>query len=83
MGEFQNIVRIDKKRAPMRRKRKNGADRDRTDDLYVANVPLSQLSYSPIDCMAGTLPRPTGPQYIVSEPIGKSISILVIHPILT
>jgi hypothetical protein len=27
---------------------KNGADRDRTDDLYVANVPLSQLSYCPI-----------------------------------
>ena len=24
-----------------------GDDRDRTDDLYVANVPLSQLSYIP------------------------------------
>ncbi len=29
------------------REKKNGADRDRTDDLYVANVPLSQLSYCP------------------------------------
>ena len=27
---------------------KNGAERDRTADLYVANVPLSQLSYCPI-----------------------------------
>lgn len=27
---------------------KNGADRDRTDDLNVANVALSQLSYCPI-----------------------------------
>ena len=27
-----------------------GADRDRTDDLKLAKLPLSQLSYSPIDC---------------------------------
>ena len=26
----------------------NGADRDRTDGLYVANVALSQLSYCPV-----------------------------------
>ena len=29
-----------------------GADRDRTDDLYVANVALSQLSYSPADVVS-------------------------------
>jgi hypothetical protein len=33
----------------------NGADRDRTDDLYVANVPLSQLSYSPISAIFSNL----------------------------
>ena len=27
----------------------SGAERDRTADLYVANVPLSQLSYCPTD----------------------------------
>ena len=31
-----------------------GADRDRTDDLYVANVALSQLSYSPINIVSPT-----------------------------
>ena len=31
----------------IRKKKSGGADRDRTDDLYVANVALSQLSYSP------------------------------------
>jgi hypothetical protein len=30
-----------------------GADRDRTDDLLIANEALSQLSYSPTDGSAG------------------------------
>jgi hypothetical protein len=30
-----------------------GAGRDRTDDLYVANVALSQLSYGPTDAENG------------------------------
>jgi hypothetical protein len=33
-----------------------GADRDRTDDLLVANQTLSQLSYSPIASAVGTSP---------------------------
>jgi hypothetical protein len=34
-----------------------GDDRDRTDDLYVANVPLSQLSYIPTDGIKSLLLR--------------------------
>ena len=62
-----------KKTATGRRLIKNGADRDRTDDLYVANVPLSQLSYSPIIAFAGRTYSPTGTQYTFSVEIGKAL----------
>ena len=39
-----------------RRVNHGGADRDRTDDLLVANQTLSQLSYSPIASAVGTSP---------------------------
>ena len=35
-----------------------GAGRDRTDDLYVANVALSQLSYGPTDAENGVRAAP-------------------------
>jgi hypothetical protein len=35
---------------PRMETKNGGDDRDRTDDLYVANVPLSQLSYIPTYC---------------------------------
>ena len=50
----------------------NGADRDRTDDLYVANVPLSQLSYSPILYSSRRRADSNGAcKYITSAKIGK------------
>jgi hypothetical protein len=33
----------------LKREKFGGADRDRTDDLLIANEALSQLSYSPTD----------------------------------
>ena len=40
-----------------------GADRDRTDDLLVANQTLSQLSYSPIASAARRRPTSRGPKW--------------------
>lgn len=44
---FSTVVQCAILSARNRRTQKNGADRDRTDDLNVANVALSQLSYCP------------------------------------
>ncbi len=40
-----------KLKTPPRRGFKFGRDRDRTDDLLVANEALSQLSYTPENCL--------------------------------
>ena len=44
-----------------KKERIGGADRDRTDDLLIANEALSQLSYSPTEGARIVAPRPVGP----------------------
>jgi hypothetical protein len=43
-----------------------GADRDRTDDLLIANEALSQLSYSPTEGARIVAPGPVGPARVGS-----------------
>ena len=54
-GELaQNGTKVQHKKTPLGRGLNGGRDRDRTDDLLVANEALSQLSYTPDKSVYGT-----------------------------
>lgn len=54
-----------------------GAERDRTADLYVANVPLSQLSYCPIVMAHPQAGRPSARIYSITLAGGKEFGTTV------
>ena len=58
------------RRVCSRQRRIGGAGRDRTDDLKLAKLPLSQLSYSPTMCTGQSL-RVCGPPYRVRAGQGQ------------
>ena len=51
-------ARVEKARKSKDEKKECGADRDRTDDIQLAKLALSQLSYSPTKGGTGTLTAP-------------------------